>query len=80
MRRSSKSGLRFVSACPYQYATGTSALDDMCAGADVADEPRVCDGVDVWSGAVTEAAEMVPGSMHPPYSIIFRGSWMQHVE
>lgn len=38
----------------------------MCVGAEVAEEPRVCAGVEVWIGAETVAADIVPGSMHPP--------------
>ena len=42
------------------------AFDNICAGADVAEAPSVCAGVDVWIGTETAEAEIVPGSMHPP--------------
>ena len=39
----------------------------MCVGAEVADAPRVCAGVEVCRGAETGVAEIVPGSIQPPY-------------
>jgi len=67
MRRSIRSGFRFISGCPYQYTSGRRALEDNMVGADVAAEPNGLAGEAVPSGAVTGTAEMVPGTVHPPY-------------
>ncbi len=67
MRRSIKSGFRFISGCPYQYTNGRSALEDKVDGADVAAEPNGLAGEEVPSGAFTGTAEIAPGTVHPPY-------------
>jgi hypothetical protein len=43
-------------------------LEDRMVGADVVAEPNGLAGDAVPSGAVTGAAETVPGTVHPPYS------------
>ena len=41
-------------------------------GAEVAAEPNGLAGEEVPRGAVTGTAEMVPGTVHPPYSSLTR--------
>lgn len=67
MRRSIRSGFRLISGWPYQYTNGRSAFEDKIVGADVAAEPKGLAGEAVPNGAVTGTAEMVPGTVHPPY-------------
>ncbi len=43
-------------------------MDDRVVGADVAAEPNGFAGEAVPSGAVMATAEMVPGTVHPPYN------------
>ena len=42
-------------------------MDDRVVGADVAAEPNGLAGEAVPSGAVIGTAEIVPGTVHPPY-------------
>ena len=62
-----RSGFLRISACPYQYESGSNALEETWFGADVATEPNGFAGVDVCIGALIEAAEIAPGTAHPPY-------------
>lgn len=72
MSRSMRSGFRLISGWPYQYTRGRSAFDDRMVGADVTAEPNGLAGELVPRGAVTDTAEMVPGTVHPPYSSLTR--------
>ena len=42
-------------------------MEDRVVGADVAAEPNGLAGEAVPNGEVTGTAEMVPGTVHPPY-------------
>jgi hypothetical protein len=50
MIRSINKGFRLVSACPYQYTSGSNAFDESAVGADVAADPRGFAGEEVDSG------------------------------
>jgi len=66
MMRSSSTGLRWISVCPYQYVRGINAFDDQTVGDVDADSPSGHADVEVDSGVNTEVAEMLPGTDHAP--------------
>jgi len=67
MIRSSSTGLRCISVCPYQYVRGINALEDHTVGAVDADSPNGHADVEVDNGVDREAAEMLPGTDHAPW-------------
>ena len=66
MIRSSNTGLRCISVCPYQYVRGINALEDQTVGAVEADSPNGHADVEVERGVDREVAEMLPGPHHAP--------------
>lgn len=66
MSRSTKSGFLRMSKWPYQYTRGSSAFAESDVGAVLAAEPNVFAGEYVGMGPETGAAEMDPGTDHPP--------------
>lgn len=62
-------GLRFVSAWPYQYTSGTSAFALSDTGAVVAAVPSGFAGDAVGMGPSTGATDTAPGAAQPPYTI-----------
>jgi len=69
MMRSSSTGLRCISVCPYQYVKGINALDDQTVGAVDADSPSGHADVEVDNGVDREVAEMLPGIDHAPCKV-----------
>ena len=69
MIRSSNTGLRCISVCPYQYVRGIKALEDQTVGAVEADSPSGHADVDVDRGVDRETAEILPGTDHAPYEM-----------
>lgn len=70
IKRSIKSGLRRTSACPNQYTIGRSAEEDRVVGAEVMVEPSGFAGDWVGIGISIEQAEIVPGTVQPPYQFV----------
>jgi hypothetical protein len=66
MIRSSRTGLRCISVCPYQYVRGINALEGQTVGAVDADSPNGHADVEVDNGVDREVAEMLPGTDHAP--------------
>ena len=66
MIRSSRTGLRCTSVCPYQYVKGIRELEDQTVGAVDADSPNGHADVEVDNGVDREVAEMLPGTDHAP--------------
>jgi hypothetical protein len=69
MMRSSNTGLRCISVCPYQYVKGINALEDQTVGAVEADSPNGQADVEVDRGVDKEVAEILPGTDHAPYEV-----------
>jgi hypothetical protein len=67
MIRSSSTGLRWISTCPYQYVTGINALEDQTVDVVDADSPNGHADVEVDKGVDTEVAEMLPGTAQAPW-------------
>ena len=66
MIRSSSTGLRCISVCPYQYVNGINALEGQTVGAVDADSPNGHADVEVDNGVDKEVADILPGTVHAP--------------
>lgn len=66
MMRSSNTGLRCISVCPYQYVRGINAFEDQTVGTVEADNPNGHADVEVDRGVNREVAEILPGTDHAP--------------